>query len=196
MFYSLRGILTVIEKNSLIIECRGLEYRCITDNYTIYVAQSKINDEIKLYTKMIVKEDSLELFGFIEYNRLKCFNLLISVSGVGSRVALSLLSEFSPQQIMSFILYDDSKSITEASGVGNKLAKRIILELKDKLKNYANLKEEPNFNHSGCNDNISQAANALSSLGYSIDTVMPKLLKLDSLLPVEDLIREVLKAMN
>lgn len=196
MFYSLRGILITTERNALIVECNGLGYRCFTDNYTLHITQSKLDSEIKLYTKMLIKEDSLGLFGFTEYNRLECFNMLISVSGVGSKVALSLLSEFLPQQIISFILYDDSKSITKASGIGTKLAKRIILELKDKLKNHnilinGNISVENNLN-----SNISEAANALSSLGYSIDTVMPELLKHDASIPVEDLIREVLKVMN
>ena len=177
------------------VDVNGLGYKCFTDNYTLNILMPKLNSSIQVFTSMAVREDAVSIFGFLHKERLKCFKLLTSVSGVGSKVALSILSEFSPEQIAMFVSSGDGKSLTKASGLGNKLAQRIVLELKDKMKTFF-LGGTPNFQGVSVNNNISQALNALSALGYSERDVMPILTTLDVNLSVEEMIQHVLKSIG
>lgn len=195
MIYYLKGKLTCLNTGFLVIDVNGVGYKCFTDNRTLNDLVSKINSEIKLFTTMVVREDSISLFGFLQNERLNCFKKLTSVSGVGSKVALSMLSEFAPEQIAMFVTSGDSKSLTKASGLGNKLAQRIVLELKDKMKIPGTV-GETNFGVASASNNVSQAMNALSVLGYSDKDVMPILLKLDSSLSVETMIQSVLRSIG
>lgn len=196
MLYGIEGNLVGVESGGIIVECGGLSYKCFTDSCTFKEAENKIGTRIKLFTKLIIKEDMVELYGFTSKDKLECFKILTSVSGVGSKVAVAILSEFSPQDVFCFIANDDSKSLTRAQGVGTKLAKRVILELKDKIKNRVEFENSVTVNETGVKNNISEAANALTALGYTYDVIMPYLLKLDGSLPVESLIKEFLKSVN
>lgn len=184
-----------IDTNFLVIEVNGIGYRCFTDNYTLNKLHSYMHREVKLYTSMIVREDAVVLFAFLDNVRLDCFKNLLSVSGVGSKAALSILSEFSPEQISMLITSNDSQSLTKAHGLGKKLAQRIVLELRDKFKLNDNMKAM-GANLISASNNVSEAAKALSVLGYSNSDVIPILTKLDSSLSVETLIREVLKSIG
>lgn len=193
MIYHLKGNLVCIDKGFLVVDVNGVGYRCFADNCTLNKLSSKLNGEVKLFTVMSVREDSINLYGFLERESLNCFKLLTSVSGVGSKVSLSILSEFTPQQIAMFVSSGDSKSLTRAQGLGNKLAQRIVLELKDKFKMSAS---EPNGGILPASNNISQALGALYVLGYSDKDVLPILTKLNSTLSVEDMIKSVLKSVG
>lgn len=199
MFYSLRGKLIHTEQAFAVIDCNGVGYKCfITMNTLRQLPQC--GEEVKLYTYLNVREDAMDLYGFYKSSELNCFKMLISVSGVGAKMGLSILSELMPEQVAIAIASNDSKTLTKASGVGNKLAQRIILELKDKLKNdYEKSKEnDSSYINLVCKESSSNAAkamDALSVLGYSSSDVMPTLSKLDCSLPVEELIRLSLKAM-
>ena len=155
-----------------------------------------IGKEAVLYTHMNVREDAVDLFGFSSLAELNCFKLLTSVSGVGPKVGLAILSVLSPEQVAVAVAAGDFKTLTMAQGVGNKLAQRVILELKDKLKALGGGEEVTAaagvVNAAG---NAAEAMNALTVLGYTPSDVAPVVAKCDRSLPVEELIRLTLKAM-
>ncbi|MBQ8795920.1 MAG: Holliday junction branch migration protein RuvA [Clostridia bacterium] len=196
MIYSLRGNLIVMEQGFSVIECSGVGYKC---NTSINTQKSlKLNSEVTLFTYMSVREDACELFGFATKAELQCFKLLIGVSGVGPKVGIALLSDLTPEQVTLAISAGDVKALTRAQGVGPKLASRIILELKDKLKGLATSDTSIELKGSVIEDtgNIPKAVAALAVLGFSSADVTPVLSKLDPSLSVEQLIGETLKKMG
>lgn len=196
MIYSLRGNLIVMEQGFSVIECGGVGYKCQTSLNT--QKSLKLNSEVTLFTYMSIREDACELFGFATKTELQCFKLLISISGVGPKVGIALLSDLTPEQITLAISAGDVKSLTRAQGVGPKLASRIILELKDKLKGLATSDAGVELKGSVIADtgNIPKAVAALSVLGFSAADVTPVLSRLDPSLSVEQLIGETLKKMG
>ena len=195
MLYRLRGSLIHTEPSFAVIECAGVGYKCYTTMNT-QRSLPAIGKEAVLYTHMNVREDAVDLFGFSSLAELNCFKLLTSVSGVGPKVGLAILSVLSPEQVAVAVAAGDFKTLTMAHGVGNKLAQRVILELKDKLKALGGGEEVTAaagvVNAAG---NAAEAMNALTVLGYTPSDVAPVVAKFDSSLPVEELIRLTLKAM-
>ncbi len=195
MLYRLRGSLIHTEPSFAVIECAGVGYKCYTTMNT-QRSLPAIGKEAVLYTHMNVREDAVDLFGFSSLAELNCFKLLTSVSGVGPKVGLAILSVLSPEQVAVAVAAGDFKPLTMAQGVGNKLAQRVILELKDKLKALGGGEEVTAaagvVNAAG---NAAEAMNALTVLGYTPSDVAPVVAKFDSSLPVEELIRLTLKAM-
>ena len=195
MLYRLRGSLIHTEPSFAVIECAGVGYKCYTTMNT-QRSLPAIGKEAVLYTHMNVREDAVDLFGFSSLAELNCFKLLTSVSGVGPKVGLAILSVLSPEQVAVAVAAGDFKTLTMAQGVGNKLAQRVILELKDKLKALGGGEEVTAaagvVNAAG---NAAEAMNALPVLGYTPSDVAPVVAKFDSSLPVEELIRLTLKAM-
>ena len=196
MLYSLRGKLIYKEPSFAVVECAGVGYKCFTTMNT-QRALADIGEEVTLYTYMSVREDAVDLFGFIDQNELSCFKMLISVSGVGAKVGLGILSSLSSEQVAMAIASSDSKTLTVAPGVGNKLAQRIILELTDKLKNKEVQSNLGSKVYAGANitSNAGEAINALGVLGYTPADAAAVVAKFDSSLPVEELIRLSLRAM-
>lgn len=198
MLYSVRGKLIAIESNAAVVECGGVGYMCQTTMNTLKAV--KLNTEVTLYTYLNVREDAVDLFGFATRAELETFKNLISVSGVGPKAGLAVLSELSPEQVAMAIASDDLKTITRAQGIGKKIAQRIVLELKDKLAKAA--KEDSSFAQVAQNSvnvsvgNVPKAIEALGVLGYSPSDVSPVLATLDSALPVEQLISLTLKQMG
>ena len=127
MIYSLTGEVTVMEPGFVVVDCNGVGFKCQTSVNT--QKNIKLGGKSTLLTYMSVREDACELFGFATKAELQCFKLLISISGVGPKVGVAILSELSPEQITLAISAGDVKSLTRAQGVGPKLASRIILEL-------------------------------------------------------------------
>ena len=195
MFFSLRGKLIYADESSIAVECSGVAYKCFVTATTLRDLP-KIGEDIFVYTHLNVREDAMDLFGFSQKAELECFKKLTSVSGVGAKVGIAILSTLSPNQIISAIASGDSKTLTFAPGVGTKLAQRIILELKDKISkletNYY-IKSGSNTIFSG--SNAKEAINALSALGYTCTEVSPIVAQFDASLPVEELIRLTLKAL-
>lgn len=196
MIYSLRGNLIVMEPGVSVVECGGVGYKCQTSLNT--QKSLKLNTEVTLFTYMSIREDACELFGFATKAELQCFKLLISISGVGPKVGIALLSDLTPEQITLAISAGDVKSLTRAQGVGPKLASRIILELKDKLKGLVSSDNGIEVKGSVISDtgNIPKAVAALAVLGYTAADVTPVLSRLDPSLTVEQLIGETLKKMG
>lgn len=197
MYYSLRGKLIHIESGIAVIECGGVGYRCQTTLNT--QRDIKLDAENTLYTYMNVREDAIELYGFSTLTELSTFKMLISVNGVGPKAGISILSILSPEQVAIAVASSDAKMISKANGVGNKIAQRIILELKDKIAKISD-SDNPTNNHSQQivvnAGNYSKAIEALMVLGYSSADVSSILYTLDSSMPVEKLIGETLKKMG
>ena len=195
MFYSLRGKLIDISNLTIAIECAGVGYKCIVTQNTLKELPA-LGEEVYIYTYLNVREDAMELFGFSKLNELNCFKLLTSVSGVGAKVGVAILSTLSAEQVAIAIASDDSKALTMAPGVGNKLAQRIILELKDKVaKAQVNASSPQLTNVTIPVGNAAAAVNALFVLGYSKSEATAAIAKLDDNMPVEELIRTALKSM-
>ena len=131
MYYYVSGVVAHVEPYLAVIDCGGVGYACRTTTFTL--SQIKKGDKAKLFTYLSVREDAMDLYGFASAEELKLFQQLISVSGVGPKAALSILSAGTPANLALAIITGDEKSLTAAAGVGKKLAQRIILELKDKL---------------------------------------------------------------
>lgn len=197
MIASLRGKLIYTDKENIIVECCGVGYKCTVSGNTL-TALPQINSEVFIYTYMVVKEDAMDLFGFCDTDELECFKLLITVSGVGPKMCVSLLSGFTADRILLFIASNDYKSLTAASGVGPKLAQRIILELKDKVGSISLVdnKEALSVASLDNSSNTREAISALVSLGYSQSDASLAIAKLDINLSTEELIKSALKLLS
>lgn len=198
MLYSVRGKLIHTTLSGAVVECGGVGYYCQTTVNTLKTI--KIGTEVMLYTHLNVREDAMELFGFATATELETFKTLISVSGVGPKAGLAILSQLSPEQVAMAIATDDVKTITRAPGIGKKIAQRIILELKDKLAKAA--VSDSGFSAvsgeaaAAVSGNVPKAIEALGVLGYTPADVSPVLATLDSSLPVEQLIAMTLRQMG
>ena len=197
MFYYVNGPVAELEAGLAVIDCGGVGYACATTNYTL--SQLKKGERAKLYTYLNVREDAVELFGFASQSELRSFKMLIGVSGVGPKAALSILSSTTPQQLAMAVVMGDEKALTAAQGIGKKIAQRIILELKDKL-----AREQGSFDAGSggpvlvpAQDNkAGEAAAALAVLGYGSQEIAAALKGIDmASLPLEEIIRQSLKKM-
>ena len=198
MIYSLRGKLIFAEANAVVIECGGVGYRCAVSMNT-RAQMPHIGEETFVFTYMNVREDAVDLFGFADENELSTFKLLTSVNGVGPKVALALLSDFTASKLALAVASNDAKALTKAAGVGTKLAQRIVLELKDKLGALGSLsKEDSSVIESisaaaAKHGNISEATAALVSLGYGQSEAAAVLAGCSEDTAVEELIKTALK---
>ena len=190
MIASLKGKIILKDLNYIIVECSGVGFKCFVTQ-TTHSKSGQVGDDVFLYTYMSVKEDAIDLFGFSELGELEAFKLIISVSGVGAKIGLALLSQFTYESLMLNIASGDAKALTAASGVGIKLAQRIILELKDKFKEVEldNVGAEELFADTG--DDTNEALSALVVLGYSKTEAERALAGSDG--SVEDRIKYALK---
>jgi len=199
MFYYVEGTVAHMGPYLAVIDCHGVGYACRTTAYT----QSKltIGQKGKLYTYLNVREDAMELYGFVTENERNCFELLLSVSGVGPKAALSILSSTTPDQLAMSIVTGDEKALTVAPGIGKKIAQRIILELKDKLaKGQLNTGAGESYGGTGVTvipeNKAGEAAAALAVLGYSSSEVAVALKGIDvENLKLEEIIKQALKRM-
>lgn len=197
MYYYVNGTVAEIGPNLAVIDCSGVGYACATTNYTL--AQLKKGEKAKLYTYLHVREEIFDLYGFASQAELSSFKMLISVSGVGPKAALAILSSGTPDQLALSIVTGDEKALTGVPGIGKKIAQRIILELKDKL-----AKEQSSFSAQGGGvvpvslpgDKGNEAAAALAVLGYGSQEISLALKGVDmDALPLEEIIRQALKKM-
>lgn len=198
MFYSLTGNIIYLDLNSVAVECSGVGFKCFTTMNTLRKIGGN-GDKVTLYTHLNVREDALDLFGFADTYELDFFKLLISVSGVGPKAALAILSELDPDKLALCIASGDSKAITKAQGVGPKLAQRVVLELKDKVKSIAH-EDNGGYDLTAAEAATSSAAgseavSALMVLGYTQSEAATAVGKLDQSLSVEEMIKQALKSL-
>lgn len=197
MIYSLRGTLIHKEASLAVIECGGVGYACRTTQTTL-AAIGAIGSDVRLYTHLSVREDAIELFGFADQEELSCFQMLITVSGVGPKAAIAILSDLTPNRFALLVASGDITALTKVKGIGKKSAERIIVDLKDKLakSNPAVQGMPAAAGNAGGTDNLSEALAALCVLGYRQEEVMPVLLKQSDDLSAEELIRLTLREMG
>ena len=198
MFYYLNGTVAHIEPYLAVIDCGGVGYACRTTTYNL--ANMKKGEPGKLYTYLNVREDAMELYGFATQEELTLFQQLISVSGVGPKAALSILSASTPANLALSIITGDEKALTCAQGIGKKIAQRVILELKDKLSKGQTISAGggavPGAAVTIIPDNkLSEASAALAVLGYSQSEINIALKDVDLTQPLEQIIRQALKKM-
>lgn len=193
MFAYIKGFLEIKENNYIVIDINGLGYKVFMSQNNIDNI-GNIGDIVKVYTYVRVREDDISIYGFLTQEQLKMFELLISVSGVGAKSALVMLSCIEPSDFAIAVISGNVKVLTKVPGIGNKSAQRIILELKDKLKeeqletessNNLKLKEKDN------SENINEAISGLMVLGYSKRDIEKAFEHLDvDNLSIEDLIKK------
>ena len=204
MFYYVHGLLTELRPNMAVVEAGGVGYALTVSDTTHAALASKMDRQspktVKVYTYMSVREDGLDLFGFATEDELSAFKLLISVSGVGPKAGISILSTLTPTQLAVAICTEDRKSLSKANGIGAKTAARIILELKDKLAKDNPLSKEADDGGqvslpvSGNQNKLTEVTDALIVLGYSRAEALNALRAVDvEHTSLEDCIRAALK---
>lgn len=172
MYAYIKGRLEYRHSDYIVVEAGGIGYRINTALSTIE-ATGQIGAEIKVYTHLYVREDIMSLYGFATQEELGMFELLLTVSGVGPKAAIALISSVSPSKFGLAVITDDAKTLTRAQGIGSKMAQRIILELKDKIKKEqlaaipGGSKDSPGAVLPRESSRVSEAVSALMVLGYT-----------------------------
>lgn len=186
------------------IEEYGEEYVVIDNNgigYYITMPSTEVEkvknnkDIIKIFTYQHVREDNISLYGFLDNEKLNMFKMLINVSGVGPKAAIAIISSIEPQGMILAIITGDEKTLCKAQGVGKKLAQRIILELKDKFKNYDFLEQKVESNTNTNYGDELEAVGALMALGYTRQEAMGAIKNIDSSLGIEEIVKQALKSL-
>lgn len=203
MFYYIKGTLAMLDPSFAVIDAGGVGYKLTISTTThdampphLTVSEPPV---VKLYTHMAVREDGVELFGFGSHEELAAFKMLTSVSGVGPKAAMAILSIFTPEKFALAVCTNDTKAISKANGVGAKTAARIVLELQDKL-----MKETPSDVLAGKTGGsisaapigkgrLAEAQDALTVLGYTRAEAMSALSGIDPALELEEMIKQALK---
>lgn len=198
MIYNVKGKLTYTDAQFVVVECGGVGFKCFTSLNTAK-SVGKIGNEVNLYTYLSVKEDAMDLFGFASQAELDAFKLLITVSGVGPKAAVSILSELVPDRLAIAIASGDTKSITKANGVGKKTAERVVLELKDKMVKTSSgeISAAVESAASVIEESASaEAVAALVSLGFSQSDAAVAVGQMDKSLSADEMIRIGLKQLS
>ena len=197
MLHYIKGILAMKMASEIVVEAGGLGYEItVPANSSVYLAHE--GEQVTVYTAMMVREDDVSLYGFGDKNELDTFRKLITVSGVGAKAAIAILSAMPLHEVHQAIVLEDAKSLTRANGIGKKTAERIVLELKDKFGSIedAALPQgvQPAAAVSGSSDARTEAANALIALGYTKGEAVNALSMVpDADLTVEEYIKQALK---
>lgn len=194
MFSYIKGNLEVKNLNYVVIDVNGIGFKIFMSESAIQRLEETGNT-VKIYTHMNVKEDDLSLYGFITNEELRMFELLIGVSGVGAKSAISMLSSITPSKFALAVISNDVKTLTKIPGIGPKSAQRIILELKDKLKTEEAIQTNSIELKTSIveNNKLEEAVQALKVLGYTRQEIESVLAKIEvNTLTVEDIIRKAL----
>lgn len=198
MFYYLRGEVALIDLNLLVLDCGGVGFSVNTTTNTLF--KVKIGEQAKLFTYCSIKEDAFDIFGFASRAELEAFKLLVSISGVGPKAALAILSAVTPDGLQMAVVTQNEKMLTAAPGVGKKIAQRILLELKDKMGAVTEL--DLSGGHSvtvapmGPGSKATEAIQALQVLGYDQNSINAAMKGIDAEhMETQDIIKAALKAM-
>ena len=203
MFYYISGKLALLDPAFAVVDAGGVGYKLTVSltTFSFLSRRSNEKDNVTLYTHMAVREDGVELYGFCSNEELDAFKLLITVSGVGPKAAMSILSQMNPRDLSMAICSENSKAIAKANGVGPKTAARIVLELKDKLSKAPIGNTDNGFEAiSSANatatfsNKLSDAQDALMALGYTRNEAQSVLKTIDAeKYELDDIIRLALK---
>lgn len=198
MIYSVRGDLIHTEPSLAVVECAGVGYACRTTMNTLKQIGGT-GGEVRLFTYLHVREDAVDLFGFADTAELSCFKQLLSVSGVGPKAALSILSELNPSKLALCITTGDSKTLTRCPGIGAKTAQRIVLELKDKVAKEQHISAVDFAAQPSAladENNISEALTALCVLGFPMQQAQNAVAGIGADASVEEIIKYALKRLG
>jgi len=198
MFYYLKGTVAEIGQGMAVLDCAGVGFAVNTSMNTL--SQIHVGTEDKLYISEQVREDVFDLYGFKTLAEKNCFEMLISVSGVGPKAAVSILSANTPEGVCMAVMSGNEKALMVAQGIGKKIAQRVILELKDKMQKQSSDLAMPEVNFTVPQGDASQtkladAGAALAVLGYSSSECAAALKGVDMTLPLEEIIRAALRNM-
>jgi len=198
MFYYVQGILETASENMAVIDCNGVGYALTVSTITFSKIVAKTGQTVKLYTYLAVRDDGIDLFGFETVSEKEMFNLLTSVSGVGPKAAISILSILTPDSLCAAIAEENVKAISKANGIGAKTAARIVLDLKDKVpqistNNSSGMAVSQSSEKVSFSENHKEAAEALYALGYDKSTVSAVLKEFPVNMPSVEMIRAALK---
>lgn len=201
MFYYIKGKLVFTDPTTVVIDCGGVGYKLAVSANTL-AKLTKIGEEVCLYTHMSVKEDAVELLGFYTTEELAAFKLLITVSGIGPKGAMGVLSVMTPEKVALAVSTGDTKAIAKAPGVGAKTAARIVLELKDKVAKALPTGDtasddggDLDFLTDAPKNNIEEAVTALMVLGYTKAEAQAALKGVSAGLSLEEMITAALRKM-
>ena len=196
MYAYIKGKVEYVDVDSFIIDNNGIGYRILTS--TNVTSKLKLHDDITTYTYLNVREDALTLFGFLSNEEVAVFKLLISVSGIGPKGALAIMSQLTLDELRLAVISEDYKAISRANGIGPKTAQRAVIELKDKFKLedvFAGGEMSDDLSDNANDDIITETAMALTSLGYSNVEALRAIKKIDGAdkMSVEELLKAALK---
>ncbi len=201
MIAFLKGIVADLTENSIVLEVNGVGYEVLVPGQALSMLEG-IGRELKVYTYLQVREDAVTLFGFLTRDDLEMFKLLIGVSGVGPKAALSILSSLGADNLRFAILADDAKKISKTPGIGAKTAQKIILELKDKLDLEEAIEKKLDGATEGTaslpgSENADTAVQALVALGYGSTEALKAVRAVGPSpdMDVEEILKEALKKM-
>lgn len=190
MYYYIKGELVLKQDNFAVVDNGGVGYKIYTSQSSLAGISQGAN--VTFYTHLYVREDIFDIYGFVTNDELTMFLNLLSVSGVGPKAALAILSAMTPQQLVLAVITSDAKTLTKANGVGAKMAQRVILELKDKLKNVDIVPDEAMAEEFISEDSGGEAVSALMVLGYSQQEAKKAVSKVDLTLPTEEIVKQAL----
>ena len=193
MIHCIDGIIISKRAEEMVVSCSGVGFKVFVPA-GVYAATGKPGEEVFLYTHLAVREDAFELYGFLTETELQCFKMLTGVSGIGPRSGLSVLSLYSPHRVELAIASGDHKAFAACSGIGQKLAQRIVLELKDKVGTF--ISDEAvsvSAVTADLSNNRQEALAALASLGFSVSEAAAAVAKLPGDLTAEALVTGSLK---
>jgi len=197
MIAHLDGKIEHLDRNRVIIEVGGIGY-LVKVSAAVLARLPKVGDRVKLYTYQVVREDDISLYGFLNREEKALFALLISISGIGPKLALALLSGFPLEKLVSAIAQGEVALLSSISGIGRKTAERIVVELKEKIsKDYAIIPSQIGAGMKGDQGIISDSIAALIALGYSPQEARNSIMKLnlEELNSVEAVLKQSLKSL-
>lgn len=196
MFHYFNGKLAYCALNTAVIDCGGVGYKFTVSATTFSKIAGHIDQTVKLYSYLAVREDAMELYGFATEEELDAYKMLIGVSGIGPKAAIAILSVFTPQKLAEAIAAGDTKAIARAQGIGGKTAARVVLELKDKFSVFGaddSDDGEPRAAVSVSGGGFAEATEVLSVLGFTRSEIAGALKNADPTLDSEELVKFALK---
>lgn len=197
MFHHIEGVVSELEPNLAVIDCGGIGFALNATSNTI--SQLQQGKKAKLFVSESIGENNFDLFGFYSKSEKRSFEMLVSVSGIGPKAAMSILSHNTPEGLALAVMSNDEKALTVAPGIGKKIAQRVILELKDKVSkemNTVDVSFRPEIRSAAGNSALNDAVSGLTVLGYTGSDISPIVKTMDtSSMTAEQIIRAVLKQM-